>query len=319
MRIFVTGLTGFTGSHLAEHLLALGHEVGGLSRSGAWPDGMRPCPARVYRGDLARPADVPAVLDDFAPEVVVHLAAFPAPSRASEQPLEVVRDSVHATVVLFEALRKLANRPAVLVAGSATAYGRVAASDLPIREEQPLHPLSAYGVAKAAQELYAWQYRATDGFRVVVTRTFNSTGPRQGTDFFLPRLCREVARREAGFDRDVPIRVGDLEVQRDFLDVRDVARAYAVLALSTAVEGRPVNVCSGAGIRLADMARMVTGLARVDVRLAPDPGLVPASQDAVVVGDAGRLRALTGFVPRIPLSQTVADVLADQRRSAGGA
>jgi GDP-4-dehydro-6-deoxy-D-mannose reductase len=318
-RALITGATGFVGSHLAEHLLAAGWEVGGFDLRPTWPPGTPPLAVRLWTGDLLQPDGVGPALREFAPDVVFHLAAVAAPTRSAADPARAVEQTIGGTVRLCEAMKALAPRPALFITGSATVYGRVAAGDLPIRETHATRPISSYGAAKAAQELYAWQYRESDGFRVFVTRSFNAAGPRQSTDFFLARLCHEVARREAGLERDVPVRLGGLDGQRDFLDVRDMARAFAAIAETPAAEGQPVNVCSGEPVSLRAMAETVRSLARVPVTLEEDPSRVPVSQDAVVCGSVERLKVLTGFVPRIPLRETIGDVLEYQRRQVGAA
>jgi GDP-4-dehydro-6-deoxy-D-mannose reductase len=308
-RALITGVTGFVGSHLAEHLVSEGWEVAGFDIRPDWAPGTPPLPVKVWAGDLLRPGDVEPVLRETRPEVVFHLAAVAAPTRTAADPVRSVEQTIGGTVRLCEAMKALSPKPALFVTGSAAVYGRVAPGDLPIREDHPMRPISSYGAAKAAQEVYAWQYRESAGFRVFVTRSFNAAGPRQSTDFFLSRLCCEVARREAGFDAGEPIHVGSLEDERDFLDVRDMVRAFAMLASTPAAEGRPVNVCSGERTALRAMAEEVRKLARVAVTLDEDPGRVPRSQDSVVYGSVERLKALTGFVPGRKLSETIAEAL----------
>ena len=321
-RALITGATGFVGSHLAEHLLAAGWEVSGFDIRPAWPPGTPALPVKLRTGDLRRSADIGAALEEFRPDMVFHLAAEAASTRAAADPARAVGATIEATVVLCEAVRRLDPRPELFITGSAAVYGRVAAADLPIRETRSMRPISSYGAAKAAQELYGWQYRDGFGLRVFVTRSFNAAGPRQSPDFFLPHVCREVARREAGADRGLPVPVGSLDVERDYLDVRDMVRAYAALAQTPAAEGKPVNVCSGRTVRLRTVADLVRSLARVPVSFATDAGRVPASQADVLVGDPGLLASLTGFAPRIPVEDTVAAVLEYPRglvREAGGA
>jgi GDP-4-dehydro-6-deoxy-D-mannose reductase len=213
-------------------------------------------------------------------------------------------------------MKALRPRPALFITGSATVYGRVKPEDLPIRETHAVRPISAYGVSKAAQELVGWQYRDSDGFRVWVSRSFNAAGPRQSPDFFLPHLCREVARREAGLEPNTPVPVGSLDVGRDYLDVRDMVRACADLAETPEAEGQPVNVCSGRPVVLRTMADHVRRLARVPIEIRTDENRVPASQDSVAYGDPRLLAELTGFAPRHGIEETVEAVLEYQRRRA---
>jgi len=313
-RALITGITGFVGSHLAEHLISCGWEVGGFDIRPSFPAGCPGIPVRLWTGDLRKPADIDAALAGFDPGIVFHLAAEAATTRAAADPVGAVARTIEATVVLCEAIKRLKRRPELFITGSAAVYGRVAAADLPVREESPLRPNSSYGVAKAAQELYGWQYRESAGLRVFITRSFNATGPRQSPDFFLPHVCREVARREAGQEAGRPVPVGSLDVERDYLDVRDMVRAYEALAGASAAEGRPVNVCSGRTVRLSEIAERVRGAARVAVSFETDPARVPLSQADVIVGDPGRLASLTGFAPRHRIDDTVGEVLEYERR-----
>ena len=316
-RALITGITGFVGSHLAEHLAETGWDVGGFDLKPHWPPGTPPVAARIWTGDLHRPGDIAAVLHDFSPDIVFHLASVAAPTVSAADPVRSIASTVETTVILCEAMKPLDPRPALFMVGSATVYGRVAPADLPIREEHALRPISPYGVAKAAQELCGWQYRDAEGFRVFVTRSFNAAGPRQSADFFLPHLCREVARREAGLEPNTPVPVGTLDVGRDYLDVRDMVRACADLSETPEAEGRPVNVCSGRPVRLREMADLVRSLARVPVTIRTDENRVPASQDNLAYGDPRLLAGLTGFAPRHRIEETVEAVLEYQRRQAG--
>jgi len=208
-------------------------------------------------------------------------------------------------------VRRLALRPAVLVVGSAEEYGPVGPDEMPIRETTPLRPASPYAVSKVAQGALALLYGPAGGMRVVLTRTFHHTGPGRGEAFAESSFARQVAEIEAGL-RPPVLKVGNLEAVRDFADVRDVVRAYWQL-LDRGEAGAVYNVCSGQGRRVRDLldALLAASSARVEVRVDPDrlrPSDVPAQ-----VGDPSRLRAATGWEPRIPLERTLRDLLDDWR------
>jgi GDP-4-dehydro-6-deoxy-D-mannose reductase len=197
------------------------------------------------------------------------------------------------------------------VVGSAEEYGPVEPEEMPIREETPLRPASPYAVSKVAQGALALLYGPAGGLRVVLTRTFHHTGPGRGEAFAESSFARQLAEIEAG-RRPPVLKVGNLEAVRDFADVRDVVRAYWML-LEKGEGGTAYNVCSGRGRRVRELLDVLLAAsgARVEVRVDPDrlrPSDVPAQ-----VGDPARLRAATGWEPRIPLERTLEDLLDDWR------
>jgi GDP-4-dehydro-6-deoxy-D-mannose reductase len=200
----------------------------------------------------------------------------------------------------------------VLVVGSAEEYGPVEPKDLPLREDRPLLPASPYAVSKVAQACLARQYGAASGMRVVLTRTFHHTGPGRGEAFAESSFARQIAEAEGGL-RPPMLQVGNLNAVRDFTDVRDVVRAYWAL-LERGEAGAVYNVCSGRGrtIReLLDILLSISG-AKLDVKVEPErlrPADVPAQ-----FGDPRRLQEATGWAPRLPLEQTLRDLLDDWRR-----
>ena len=308
MRAFITGITGFTGSHLAELLIAEGAEVAGIALDDRPPRGADLKGCRLHKGNLSAGDALERALMESAPDVVFHLAAFHVPSRASGDPEGVVEHTILATVRLYEAVKALPKRPAVFLSGSAVVYGRVPEANLPVKEDRPIDPLTAYGVGKAAQELYARQYRENYGVRMFLSRTFNSAGPRQSTEFFLSRLCHEIAKRERD-DSDEAVEMWDLDVERDFLDVRDTVRAYRLLVAADKAEGIAVNVCLGKPVRLREVVELAGSLAKRKVQFVSRKADHPPSQGERIYGDPGILKKLTGFEPRFSLSDTLSDTL----------
>ena len=292
MRAFVTGAGGFVGRHLTAHLEAAGDEV-----------------LRLAEGiDIADEAAVAAAVAEAAPEVVYHLAGWAHVGESWEHPTEVVRVNVGGTAAVLEACRQ-AEVGRVLVVGSADAYGAFGPDDLPLREDLPLRPVTPYGASKAAAEVLALQAHRASGVEVVLTRSFNHTGPGQPPSFVVAALARRIV--EAAADGSHEVRVGNLSAQRDLLDVTDVVRAYRVLA-TTAEPGRAYNVCSGVPVVIEELARRLAELSGTTVDLVVDPVLVRPVDVPLVVGDNTRLRAL-GWQPEVALAETLRRVLDDQR------
>ncbi|HSD26165.1 MAG TPA: GDP-mannose 4,6-dehydratase [Vicinamibacteria bacterium] len=313
MRLLVTGAGGFVGGHLVDFLHAEHPEVevhGAVLPHGAvsW----RAAPgARVVETDLTDPAAAQAVVEDVRPDRILHLAGQSSVHLSWLDPGGTLRANVLGIVHLLDGVRRLGLRPPVLVVGSAEEYGAVRPEEMPIREETPLRPASPYAVSKVAQGALALLYGPAGGLRVVLTRTFHHTGPGRGEAFAESSFARQIAEIEAG-RREGVLEVGNLDAVRDFADVRDVVRAYWML-LEKGEGGRAYNVCSGRGRRIRDLldVLLAASVARVEVRTSPErlrPSDVPAQ-----VGDPARLRAATGWEPRIPLERSLLDLLDDWR------
>jgi GDP-4-dehydro-6-deoxy-D-mannose reductase len=267
--------------------------------------------ARVVEADLTEPAAAAAVVEEVRPEGILHLAGQSSVHLSWLDPAGTLRTNVLGIVHLLDAVRRLGLRPPVLVVGSAEEYGPVGSEEMPIREETPLRPASPYAVSKVAQGALALLYGPAGGLRIVLTRTFHHTGPGRGEAFAESSFARQIAEIEAG-RRPPVLRVGNLEAVRDFADVRDVVRAYWRL-LDRGEGGLVYNVCSGRGRRIRDLLDILLAAsgARVEVRV--DPLRLRPSDVPVQVGDPSRLRAATGWEPRIPLERTLRDLLDDWR------
>jgi GDP-4-dehydro-6-deoxy-D-mannose reductase len=313
VRLLVTGAAGFVGGHLLGFLRAERPEVevhGVALPQGAvsWPS---PTGARILEADLNDPAAAAAVVEAVRPEGIVHLAGQASVHQSWLDPGSTMRTNVLGIVHLLDATRRLSLQPAVLVVGSAEEYGPVRPEEIPIHEDTPLRPASPYAVSKVAQGALARLYGPAGGMRVVLTRTFHHTGPGRAEAFAESSFARQIAEIEAG-RRPPVVDVGNLEAVRDFADVRDVVRAYWML-LEKGEAGAVYNVCSGQGRRVRDLLEMLLAAssARVEVRL--DRGRLRPSDVPVQVGDLSRLRAATGWEPRIPLERSLEDLLDDWR------
>ncbi|WP_169978035.1 GDP-mannose 4,6-dehydratase [Tautonia rosea] len=312
MRALISGITGFVGGHLAEHLLEQGDVVVGLSASGRWPDATAHLAEAVRLETFDLLADsvgsLARMLSRKRPEAIYHLAAQANPHASFDDPRATWDLNLGGTLTLLEAIRtaELDAKPRVVLVGSGVSYGNPSPEDLPVSERCPLRPNNPYAASKAAADLLGIQHWLAHGTPVVIARPFNHAGPRQEDRYVLSSFARQVAEVERG---DRPrIEVGNLQVVRDFTDVRDIVRAYRLLAES----GRPgeaYNIGTGRNESLASLLDILRGLAARPVEVVVDPSRVRPVDQPLLLADASKLRADTGWEPRWTSEQTLADML----------
>ena len=311
MRALVTGITGFAGSHLADFLLAQHPEVEifGTYRWRSRRDNIEHLDGKVtlLETDLRDYSSVHAALARSRPDAIFHLAAQSFVPTSWNAPTETLTSNVIGQTHIFEAVRALGLDPAIQIACSSEEYGLVLPHETPIKETNPLRPLSPYAVSKVAQDYLGYQYFQSYGIKAIRTRGFNHTGPRRGEVFVTSNFAKQVAEIEAGINPPV-IRVGNLDAVRDFTDVRDMVRAYW-LATQRAKPGEVYNIATGSGITIRAMLDKLLALARVEVKVETDPARLRPSDVEVLIGDASKFRADTGWEPSIPFDTTLADLL----------
>ncbi len=311
MRALITGGNGFVGRHLATELRARGYDtfVAGHTRDGGDVDAPL---------DLADADTVGAVVEAARADVVFHLAAQAFVPAATAQPLETYDINVMGTGRLIDALRGLpdARRPMLFFVSSAEVYGMHEQSDMPLTEHSHLRPGTPYAASKVAGEALVLASARTYGLRVRVTRAFNHIGPGQSDRFVVARFAKRLAEIAAGGDPKFP--VGNLESQRDFLDVRDVVRAYVDLA-ERGQDREVYNVCSGKPTKIADILRTLVTIARVGLEIREDAALMRTSDAPLLYGDNAKLVLATGWKPAYTLAQSLRDVYEAAREKAAHA
>ena len=317
MRALITGITGFAGSHLAEYLLAEHPdvEVFGTYRWRSRMDNVEHFRSRVklLEADLRDYTSMYNALDRSRPDFIFHLAAQSFVPSSWTAPNETLTTNIAGQTNLFEAIRSLRLDPVVQIACSSEQYGLVLPDEVPIKETNPLRPLSPYAVSKVAQDYLGYQYFQSYGLKAIRTRGFNHTGPRRGQVFVTSNFCSQVAAIELGLQEPV-IRVGNIEAIRDFTDVRDMVRAYW-LAVNHGKPGEVYNIATGNGIRIRELLDRIIALSNVEVKIEVDPDRLRPSDVEILIGDSSKFRADTGWEPRIPFEQTLRDLLAYWRRT----
>lgn len=313
MRALVTGAAGFVGQYLCRELVERGWDVAGTRLEATPPtpspnDSLREM--RWHVADLRRVDDLERVLDAERPDAIFHLAAIAFVPTAQADPGSTLEVNVIAAARLLAALklRRAADAldPVVLVIGSGEQYGRHDASDMPLREDAEQRPHSIYAASKVAQEHVALEAFRSAGVRVIATRSFNHSGPGQADRYLLPGLVRRAMAARAEGRRTLP--VGNVTPVRDFLHVRDVARAYADL-VERGEAGTVYNVASGTGVEVSAIGARVLALVGADAILQPDPALARPADVPVLVGDATRLRRATGWSPRFNLDSIIEELI----------
>ncbi|MEO8276534.1 MAG: GDP-mannose 4,6-dehydratase [Thermoanaerobaculia bacterium] len=310
-RVLITGITGFAGSHLAEHILAdrPGVEVFGTYRWRSRRENIEGIESKIQliECDLSDMTAVRNALQTSRPDAIYHLAAQSFVPSSWVSPLQTLTDNISGQTNIFEAVRSLKLDPAIQIACSSEEYGLVLPNEVPIRETNPLRPLSPYAVSKVTQDFLAYQYFMSYGIRAIRTRGFNHTGPRRGEVFVTSNFAKQVATIEAGKAAPV-IKVGNLDAVRDFTDVRDMVRGY-VLATEKGKPGEVYNLASGKAITIRAMLDKLIALAKVEVKVETDPARLRPSDVEVLIGDYSKFHADTGWEPRIPFDQTLSDLL----------
>jgi GDP-4-dehydro-6-deoxy-D-mannose reductase len=296
MRALVTGALGFVGRYLVAHLAEAGDTIVPFEHDGAAVDVV----------DAAAVGDAVAAA---RPDVVYHLAASTHIGASWDAPAAVFRVNAEGTLNLLRACTR-AGVDRVLVVGSADEYGAVAPDELPINEDAPLRPRTPYGASKVAAEYLALQAHLGDGLGTIRVRAFNHTGPGQAPTYLVPGLAGRIVAAER--DHAGTIAVGSLDAVRDFTDVRDVVRAYRLLA-ERGAPGDVYNVGSGRGWSVREVADALLGASGADLDLEVDPALVRPVEVPALVADATKLRAATGWAPARPFEETLAEVLAAAR------
>ncbi len=310
MRALVTGASGFAGSHLCEYLLTQpGWEVYALSFPG-WPTThLDPIRAQIVllSGDLMVADWVERTVAETRPDVVFHLAAQSSPSASLVDPAGTLVNNVVAQVNLFQAILKAGLDPVVLVVGSGDEYGLVRPDEVPVDEDTPLRPANPYAVSKIAQDFLGLQYFLSHRLRAVRVRPFNHIGPRQAPVFVTADWAQQIAEIEAGL-RPPIVQVGNLQARRDFTDVRDMVRAY-YLAVTLGEPGEVYNLGSGKAYAVEEVLQTLLALSCVPVKVEVDPRRLRPSDIPVIACDSTRFRRRTGWEPRIPLEQSLRDIL----------
>jgi GDP-4-dehydro-6-deoxy-D-mannose reductase len=313
MKVLITGVTGFVGKHLAEYLLSEGVEVWGAVRPGSQVmlTKQSNVPINLVVMDLINQTDMINNLNKINPDQIYHLAGYSSVRDSWEQMQQTFDSNVRVTVGLLESIKKSRcfDNVRVLTVGSSEEYGRVGFSHMPIREDEELNPISPYGLSKAEVSRIANYYYRTYGMKIIHARPFNHIGPGQRLGFVVPDFANQIVGIEKGYRENV-LSVGNLDAQRDFTDVRDIVKAYYKLLSSNSIPfGEPINICSGKANSIKYILSLLLSLARIPIEISIDQSKIRPSDMPLYVGDCSRINEMTGWIPEIPIHETLIDVL----------
>lgn len=318
MRVLITGITGFAGRHLADHLRGEGHDVFGTARNlppDKAPRVLSPlnlAADHLLVADICDRSRLAEVVRQVRPDGLFHLAAFTSVAASFKDPDAAYQANLLGSLNVFWAVHASGVNCRIVWIGSSDAYGQVGADELPVTEQCLLRPLSPYAASKAAADLAAYQWSRAQGLDVIRMRPFNHTGPGQPAHFVCSDFARQMMAVKSG-RQPARIEVGNLDVVRDFSDVRDVVRAY-VMAYERGTPGEAYNVCSGIGRTPREILEQLIHLSGVEVTVSvlgerQRPVDVPA-----LFGSAAKLRHAAGWSPVISWDQTLRDLLEDWRQ-----
>jgi len=314
MRILITGITGFVGSHLAEYCLkqpdvqvfgtVFSHHLGDeLQRLEKIKDKIT-----LLEANLTNRVSVSRVLKQSRPDKIFHLAAQSFVPISWQSPEDTLINNIISELNILEVAREEKLDSTIVLALSSEEYGLVLEKEVPIKETNELRPLSPYAVSKVAQEKLGYQYHKSYGLKIVLTRFFNTEGPGRGQDFVTSNFAKQVAEIEKGKKEPV-ISVGNLEAKRDFSDVRDAVRAYW-LASEKCDFGEPYNVCSGKTWSIKSVLDLLLEMSQVkNIEVRQDSSRMRPSDVPVLLGDSSKFREKTGWRPEIPFERTMEDLL----------
>lgn len=309
--VLITGIAGFAGSFLAEHLLSQGDvKIVGTTLSLRESPNLAAIQNKITLKEinLFDSKGVSEIVAQEKPDQIFHLAALASPTASFQNPSETITNNIAAEVNILEGIKNsnlLHTR--VLIVSSAEVYGLIKEEDLPMDENTALNPTSPYAVSKIAQDFLALQYFISNKIQGIRVRPFNHIGPRQTPQFVVARFASQIAEIEKG-KKEPKLLVGSLDAKRDFTDVRDMVRAYSMI-LEKGIAGDVYNIGSDQSHKIADMLDMLLSLSKVKITVEKDPGFARTADNPHLLCDSSKMRKVTGWKPEIPFEQTLKDTL----------
>lgn len=305
MKALITGISGFAGTYLTELLLKEGYIVSGTVKPDTTEKESKRKDVSLYNGDLLDQKFILRVIEKSNPDLVFHLASYTSPAASFSAPSETLTNNIGITVNLLEALKTTSTK--VLIIGSAEEYGIVKNDENPVSENNPLRPTNPYAVSKIAQDFLGLQYHLSNKMNIVRVRPGNHIGPGQRPDFVVAAFAKQIALIEAGKQEPV-IKVGNLEAERDFTDVRDIVKAY-LLAVLKGKPGDVYNLGSGRSVKISKILESLIALSTANLKVEQDSTRKRIIDVPKIVIDYSKFNKISKWKPEIKLNQSLQDIL----------
>lgn len=312
-KLLITGFSGFVSSHFVEYLYDeyMKYDICGIDISEPKYDYKKYSDRLNIKFcvvDMTDIGNVNKIIKEFRPDYILHLAAFSSVAYSWKHPSESFMNNCNIFLNLVSAVLDLCPKCKILSVGSSEEYGNVQHENLPIRENQSIAPLSPYAVARTSQEMLSKVYVDAYGMDIVMTRSFNHIGPRQDERFVVPSFINRILKIKENGEKEGVIETGNLSIVRDFVDVRDVVKAYYIL-LTRGKKGEIYNICSGKGISLQNVVNMIAAHIGVKVETVTNPEYIRPNDNMEIVGTAYKIESEFGWKREYSLEQTISDMV----------
>lgn len=304
-KVLITGAAGFIGSYLVDYLVKRDFVVYGTSYLPTVDLKELNPKAFLQKVDIRNKKKVLGLIAEVKPDIIFHLAGQSYPTVSLKKPAMTIKTNVIGTINLFESVKRLKMNPLVIVAGSSAEYGLIKKEEIPVHENYFLRPLHAYGISKVCQELLAYQYFKNYKIKAITLRIFNTTGPRKVND-----VCADFTRQAVLIKKGLKkyLRVGNLQTSRAITDVRDAVRAL-YLAAEKCTPGESYNLCGNKSYLISDILKLVLKISAIKAKIKQNPRLLRPTDELIIYGDCRKFIEETGWQQKIPLEQTISDML----------
>jgi len=313
LNVLITGISGFVGSHLTEFLLKLSTPKVNLFGTYLHPDSIQPnlgpwtSKLKLFPCDITRPNEIESILQKIQPNLIFHLAGISYVPEAEQNPLLAYQVNALAINHLLEGVFKICPSTRAILISTSEVYGKVTSADVPLTELHPINPHNVYGTSKAMMEIITRYKINRDGVNALILRSFNHTGPRQSDQFVVSNFSKQIARIKLGL-AEPELKVGDLDTQRDFTDVRDIVRGYW-LAAHQGHSGEIYNLCSGNAYAIREITSLLIELAGIPIKVSQDPNRLRKNDLPILQGSYEKFKQDTGWEPQHNLKSTLKEML----------
>ncbi|UEG50563.1 GDP-mannose 4,6-dehydratase [Ferruginibacter lapsinanis] len=307
-KILITGFSGFVSQHLLKYLSETNkeYEIIGISRTQAAPVNFTNLHIKSYQADLKDAQITKQIINETKPDYLIHLASDSSVAYSWQNPVDSFQNNTNIFLNLVESVRQTGFKCRILSVGSSEEYGIVNMDDVPLSEEAPLNPISPYAVARVSQEMLSKVYASGYGLDIIRTRSFNHIGPGQKDNFVVSSFAKQIVENKKGNKKG--FEVGNIDIIRDFLDVRDVVKAYMDI-LEKGERGDVYNICSGVGYSLKQILEKMMKIEKVDFGYQVNPRLVRPSDNPIIIGNNKKIQDVCNWKPLINIDESLMDII----------